>query len=136
MRLRVGFLGTNAQGTAAVGNSEGFFIRGCASGLIVGGTAPGEGNVISGNGAGIRLHYTTNVQVQGNLIGTDYSGTQAISNTDGIYSQDGASNNTIGGTSPGAGNVIAFNSNNGITLLNGAGNSILGNSIHDNNGRT
>jgi hypothetical protein len=129
------YVGTNAQGTAAVGNSEGFFIRGGASGLTVGGTDPGEGNVISGNGHGIRLHVTSNVQVLGNLIGTDYTGTQGIRNTDGIYSQDGATNNTIGGTSHGAGNVIAFSSNNGVTLFNGSGISILGNSIHDNNAK-
>jgi hypothetical protein len=128
------YIGTNAQGTAAVGNGDGFFIRQGASGLIIGGTASGTGNLISGNGHGIRLHYTTNVQVQGNLIGTDYTGTHAIANYDGIYSQDGAYNNIIGGTSPGAGNVISGNIDFGVNLQHGTGNgnSILGNSIHDN----
>ena len=128
------YIGTDANGTGALANGLGFFIRGGASGEIVGGTVAGVGNLISGNRSGIRLHFTSNVQVQGNLIGTDYTGTHAIGNYDGIYSQDGAYNNIIGGTSPGAGNVISGNSDFGVNLYYGTGNgnSILGNSIHDN----
>src|SRR5262249_13992182 len=47
----------------------------------------------------------------GNFIGTDVTGTQALSNLGyGVLLSDATSYNTIGGTAPGAGNVIAANS--------------------------
>lgn len=44
------------------------------------------------------------------------------------------SNNTIGGTSGGAGNTIAFNGGAGVMVYSGVNNAILSNSIHDNDG--
>jgi hypothetical protein len=123
------YIGTDITGTKSISNGSGVWLNG---GDTLGGTDPGDGNVISGNQSyGVRL-FGNNNAVQGNLIGTDYTGTKAIANGNGIWAQDSGNNNVIGGTSPGAGNVIAFSSNGGITVLNGAGNSILGNSIHDN----
>ena len=43
----------------------------------------------------------------------------------------GASDNMVGGSDTGAGNVIAFNYA-GVIVASGTGNSILGNSIHSN----
>ena len=37
----------------------------------------------------------------------------------------GAFNNTIGGTAPGAGNVISANHNDGVSLFNGASNNVI-----------
>ena len=45
-----------------------------------------------------------------------------------------SNNNTIGGTTPGAGNTVAFCNGPGVDVDSGTGNSILGNSIHDNTG--
>ena len=48
------------------------------------------------------------MQVEGNLIGTDVTGTQALSNGGyGVRIADGVTDVTIGGTAAGAGNVIA-----------------------------
>ena len=88
-------------------------------GVTIGGTTSGAGNLISGNGPGsqpgISIAGTSQDNlVEGNLIGTDLTGRAAIggssslSNNLGIVLSD-AGNETIGGTSPGAGNTIAFN---------------------------
>jgi len=70
--------------------------------------------------------------VQGNFIGTDLSGTLRLGNSGhGIYLD--SVNTLIGGPEPGEGNVIAFNSGNGVGVAIGAvGDSIRGNSIYGN----
>ena len=82
--------------------------------------------------------------VLGNFIGTDITGKLPLGNEiDGVLITDGASSNSVGGTSTGAGNTIAFNVDYGVDLGTGAnpmsngdggtGNSILSNSIFSNN---
>ncbi len=131
------FLGPDAAGTAARGNSEaGIYVS--SAGNVIGGAAPGSGNVISGNaGSGIWLAGVNAVSnlVQGNLIGTATNGTSALGNgLDGVTLDNGAARNTIGGSTNGAGNRIAFNGRNGVTLEPAAGtdNAILGNAIFAN----
>src|SRR6185503_19426165 len=53
--------------------------------------------------------------VQGNLIGTDISGTLAIGNQTGIAIR--GANNVIGGPLPGSRNVIAGNVSSGIVVF-------------------
>ena len=76
---------------------------------LIGGDAAGASNVVSGNdriGVYIVGSDATGNQVKGNLIGTDSSGIADVGNTlDGVVIQD-APNNTVGGASPGAGNVV------------------------------
>src|SRR5208282_233685 len=94
---------------AGLGNTSGIFVNGVPLNTI-GGTARGAGNVISGNTTGIYLlgPTTSGNLVQGNYIGLDPTGTSAEPNHTGIFVND-AMNNTIGGTTPGASNVIAGN---------------------------
>ena len=131
------YIGTNAAGTAKLGNYQsgiGIF-RG--SGTIIGGGSPGQGNLISGNiqdGIGMGdLSQAGGHAIKGNLIGTDALGNPILGN--GSY---GISLNTpgvtVGGTNPGEGNTIADNGSGGIKLASGAGNSFRGNSIYSNNG--
>jgi hypothetical protein len=140
------FIGTDASGTVALGNQgNGVDVARGAENNIIGGTTPGLGNVISGNGglidrfsqAGVQLSAfvgfgpdTGNV-VEGNKIGTDASGTSALGNLNqGIAIQAGTSNNTVGGTA-GAGNLISGNTTDGV-LLSGSGttgNQVLANFI-------
>jgi hypothetical protein len=125
------YIGTDASGTVALGNVYGIHLLGPAHDNIIGGTGPGAGNVIAGNGIGIFLNGGRNNLVQGNVIGTDKTGTVALGNSaTGIEIE--ASNNTIGGTNSGAGNTIAFNSGHGVDVDSGTGNSILSNSIFAN----
>ena len=135
------YIGTNASATSALPNPIGVHVLG-AQNNVIGGTMPGEGNLISGNSnegiliysryeSGTDAPSTGNV-IQGNYIGTDSTGTVPLSNkTNGIRFGPYASNNLIGGMEPGASNVISANRGNGIEI-NGAGvtgNQILGNFI-------
>ncbi len=80
------YLGTNAAGTAALGNSTyGIVVQMGAVSTTIGGFTPtpgtGAGNVISGNQIGIGILNTTDhITIQGNLIGTNASGTAALGN--------------------------------------------------------
>ncbi len=92
-----------------------------------------EGNIISGqDDAGILLQVNAAENViAGNRIGTSADGTSALGNGVGVRIDQG-SNNTVGGSDPGAGNTIAFNTLNGISVNSGTGNNFQGNSIYGN----
>ena len=125
------YIGTDVTGTTALTNAKlisvsypGFgIVIYSSSGNTIGGTAPGSGNLISGNQRGIVIEgaSATGNLVQGNYIGTDVTGTVALGNgwwqdyygtvmyfgSYGVFVH--ASNNTIGGTSAGARNIISGN---------------------------
>jgi CSLREA domain-containing protein len=124
------FIGTNAAGTAGLGNGingvEIFNIAGPAStNNVIGGSAAGAGNLISGNQTGVSVNSSGTV-IQGNLIGTDYSGTLAIANGTGINAS--AANTVIGGLTAGSRNVISGNNGDGVAF-GGLGSSLQGNFI-------
>jgi hypothetical protein len=125
-------LGTNAAGTAAIGTNDGWgvsFDEGSSNNTI-GGATPGAGNLISGHlRAGIYLGGVGGNTAQGNLIGTDATGTQPIPNEVGVHAGNDA---LIGGTSPGEGNTIAFNDGPAVEV-SGTGDAVEGNSIYGNN---
>jgi parallel beta-helix repeat protein len=111
-------IGTDVSGTQPLGNA-GFGIRivGGADNQI-GGTTSKARNVISANGlSGIFLGTgSTGNVVQGNYIGTDVGGSAAMGNLERGVEVSTASDNTIGGTVAGAGNVISANSWSGLIL--------------------
>jgi CSLREA domain-containing protein len=126
-------IGSDASGMAALENANrGVIIAGGASANRI------SGNLISANeAAGIRLSDggTEGNTIQGNLIGTDITGMGPLGNNYiGIRITDGAANNLIGGTEPGAGNTVAFNLDAGISLNStaGTGNSLIANSVFSN----
>jgi hypothetical protein len=121
------FIGTNATGTAALGNRlDGIDLSQVMNTSIL-------NNVISANQAGVELLFSTAV-VQGNLIGTDETGQVALGNKmEGILVQS-SSGNVIGGTGTGQGNVIDDNGGNGIRVAGDPGNRITRNSMFGNNG--
>jgi len=130
------FVGTNAAGTAAVSAIavNGVLIQSGASNTI-GGTAAGAGNLISGNSStGVTISVGSGNLVEGNLIGTDAAGTGRIANGIGVYIIGGATGNAIGGTIPGAKNVISYNNGDGIHLDGGGttGNFLQGNFLGTN----
>lgn len=132
------YIGTDKNGTADLGNRFEGVIIGDSSNNTIGGTTSAHRNVISGNGgAGVDIYGSTSTgnAVQGNYIGTKSDGTSALGNDFvGVWIELGASNNTIGGTASGAGNVIAFNANDGVFVEAGTGNAIDPNSIFSNGG--
>jgi len=151
------YIGTEDTGVRSVANGVGISID-LAVNNIIGGTTTTARNLISGNfEEGIEVIGNQRIPslaeaadgnvIQGNYIGVDATGTAALGN--GVLSEggypgitlSGASNTTIGGTVAGAGNVIANNGDDGVSIpprgtfpgseasLN---NAILGNSIFNN----
>ncbi len=127
------FIGTDVTGMGPLGNLN-YGILADANGAMIGGSAPGAGNVISANAIdGISISGgVTGVTIQGNFIGTDATGTYALGNQNRGISVFG-SNTTIGGTAAGEGNVVAHSGVGGIVVLGTvSGNAIRGNSIYAN----
>jgi hypothetical protein len=103
-------INTDVTGTINLGGI-GFKFR-VIKDSLVGGTDPAARNVIVGNddildlGYAIATTQTSGNFIQGNFLGTDVTGTKLLTSADhiiGIFNQP----NTIGGSAPGAGNVIA-----------------------------
>jgi hypothetical protein len=127
------FIGTNVAGTADLGNATHGVVVGIGTaGNTIGGTSPEDRNVISGNGNyGVVLHQTGSNKVRGNLIGTAKDGTSPLGNfLHGVTIQ--GNNNSVGGTTSGAANTIAFSGSDGVLVSLGFGHRILRNSIRSN----
>ncbi|MEM9479461.1 MAG: hypothetical protein AAGA58_07395 [Verrucomicrobiota bacterium] len=136
-------IGTDPTGTFSIPNDFGIRVEAFdLSPKVIGLPFTGAGNLISGNlFDGILLdpvfaNPVEQASIQNNKIGTDIGGTLAIPNgRNGIRADgDNVRTNTIGGTVPMAGNVIAFNSNHGIDLERSEStkNTVLGNTIFGN----
>jgi hypothetical protein len=129
------YIGTDANGSSAIGNQKGVGIGGGSPNNMVGGTATGARNVISGNvnrGVVIGASGSSGNIVEGNYIGTDTTGEKPLANgLDGVLVFNSATSNTIGGTVAGAGNVISGNNYDGVFITNTGtrGNLVQGNYI-------
>ena len=124
-------IGLNADETAALGNGEGIDLS--SSDNLFGGTGAGEGNVVAGNDGGVSVSAggMHNV-IQGNFLGSNRLGTFVPGNGYSSMQIYEGFDTLVGGTQPGAGNVIAGNYAAGIFTRVGKRNSFLGNSIHSN----
>ncbi len=136
-------IGLQADGVTPAGNGgHGVLIQLASDNNRIGGTTADAANVISGNSTGgiyvdgstDATHTTavTNTTIQGNLIGTDVTGTVAVSNAgNNVNINQGATNTLVGGAVTGAGNVIAAAANDGITIWGGGttGTIVQGNYI-------
>jgi hypothetical protein len=112
------FIGTDATGTSARPNGAGVLVSGPPGITVIGGAGADERNVISGNAAYGIVVYGTAALIIGNRIGTDLTGLNSVPNQNGIELENGFSGSvTIGGTTPGAGNLISGNSQYGIGLF-------------------
>jgi hypothetical protein len=133
-RILGNYVGTDASGMGTLGNGQDGIVCAVSTGMTIGGTTAGSGNVISGNiGPGINIGFSSGIVVQGNLIGTNASGTAALPNTGaGISCVQSESEITIGGAGPGARNVISGNSRNGLWVFNSSGVLAAGNLIGTN----
>ncbi len=142
------YIGTDASGTAADGNDRGVYISN-SSGNYVGhgvpppgwvddpnsplddhdweqGTIAGARNVISGNDDGVVIAGSSSERnrVEGNYIGTDKNGANALGNSsDGVHIFGEATNNWV------KGNVISGNGHYGVRNFLASGNQVLDNRI-------
>lgn len=131
------FIGTDASGTAVIGNARQGVSIAFGTSTTVGGTAALARNVISGNLVGVDSGSAgvDGSVILGNYIGTDRTGTVALGNGTGAsgISLIG-SGITVGGTAAGAANVISGNLGLGVDIhgTTGFGNVVLGNKIGTN----
>ncbi len=137
------YVGTDLYAMVAVPNSTGILASQTADGntknITIGGDSAKYVNVISGNlQRGLDLDFSSSF-IQGNMIGTDLTGTLHIGNGSyGVYFRGGLASpshdNVVGGIESGQGNVIAYNGEEGVVLQDaGAHNiSIRGNRLYCN----
>jgi len=100
-KIKGNYVGTNASGTAILGNSLAGITCFAANNTIIGGPTTAEGNVISGHViVGIEIESSSNCLIQKNYIGTNAAGTSALGNLNmGIsLGGSGIANSTIGNT--------------------------------------
>jgi titin len=117
-------IGTRADGSAALGNSD--------SGVWVGANATdtsiGNGNLISGNGAHGVHASGSRVRVYGNLIGTNLAGNAAIANARSGVRLD-TDGSTVGGATAFERNLLSGNTWHGVDIRTGDTNTVHGNYI-------
>lgn len=143
-QIESNYIGTDSTGTVAKGNGgDGIFIDN-TGGSKIGGSGIFR-NIISGNeGYGINItgldpsqfgtNGAQNNQTEGNLIGLDISGENALPNKKGGVILNNAPNNTVGSLDQNKGNKMAGDNTNGITITGSLteGIKILGNFIGEN----
>ena len=130
------FIGTDPTGQLPRPNAGGIVVSDsqflAPPTFVIGGSTPGARNVISGNrGFGVVFDFTSLKQpkpiIRGNFIGTDATGTTAVSN--------GGSGIAIGGSYPVvsageiSGNVVSGNAGRGIELQETSNADIHGNLV-------
>ena len=152
-------IGTKANGIEPLGNSHGIALFG-VSRTLIGGTQAGEGNVINFNGGdgvriespdatdnrvignqlsangenGVTLNCASKNVIQGNLIGTDASGTNPLGNSiTGVFITSGGVN-LIGGPEAREGHVITFYGGDGLRIesADATDNRVIGNQLSAN----
>ena len=123
------YIGTDPTGTFAIPSGTGLSLGAVTFENVIGGSNPGEGNVISGNtGSGLSNSNGNDVKILGNWIGLDATGRAALPNRRGMFVS--FLDVQIGGLEPGEGNYISGNEAEGI-WFSGDGNrcNVLGNQI-------
>ncbi len=133
------FIGTDASGLLARSpNAVGLAIVGASNNVA-------RGNVIAGNLLGVRMSGPggSNNQLTANRIGVSATGTPLGNTNSGVDVGDASTaptNNVIGGTAAGAGNIIANNGGAGVRITyiinptGVTGHAVQGNSIYGNTG--
>jgi hypothetical protein len=126
-KIQGNFIGTDPTGAFSNEFVDGVEV---SSGFnnTIGGATKDARNVISGNFQGVIVSNGSSNSIQGNYIGTDKTGKLNIGNaTSGVVIL--SSNNTVGGTTTGAGNVISGNRGDGVFVSSASGTKMLGNRI-------
>ncbi|HDL19477.1 MAG TPA: T9SS type A sorting domain-containing protein, partial [Bacteroidetes bacterium] len=121
-------IGTDITGNNDLGNGwTGISINSDKN--TIGGSSENKHNIISGNGQdGISIRGNMNV-IQGNLVGTDVTGSSIVANDKNGIMVWAGQENIIGGQEPGESNIIAGNHKSGILVGDASETKIIGNAI-------
>jgi hypothetical protein len=136
------FIGTDPTGSAFVGDNRTAVLLIAGTGNVIGGTAPADRNVMVGDGGGtspvlfLGSGGAGGTKVQGNYIGLNAAGTAALTPPNSttfssVLVSNISSGNLIGGSEPGAGNVIVGSTSSEI-FLDCPDNTVQGNFIGTN----
>lgn len=131
-RIEGNFVGVGLPGNVDRGNLANGIAITDSPNNVVGGTAPGAGNVASGNEAsGLEIvgPLATGNRVEGNRFGTTADGLSPLPNAARGARIREATGNILGGAAPGAGNLISGNALDGVELRDADANFVLGNRI-------
>lgn len=132
------YIGTNFQGNQILSNHTGVYIKSNANKNTIGGAAPGERNILSGNiEMGLAIESSDSNTVQGNYIGPDITGitplklpNDSLVQGNGMLFNSNSKYNIAGGYNPGEGNIISGNRMYGHTYYgNSSYNPLIGNYI-------
>ncbi len=131
--LEGNYVGTSKTGLTGLANVQtcGVRIGGTATNTLIGGTAGGAGNVISGNDAdGVQITGGTGTTLQGNRIGIGPDDSTVVANRQAGVRITGGTQTTVGGYTGSSAsiNVISGNDHTGIHIV-GASAAVLQNFI-------
>ena len=122
-------IGTSITGNSPVPNGRGIGLTGTTD-FLIGGPDPGQGNFVSGSaGEGIFVINGSGCTIQGNRIGTNAAGTEALPNQYGIYAASHSGLIIGGDFTAGEGNLISANTLDGIYINSSSGSIVKGNTI-------
>lgn len=129
--VKCNIIGLAQDGVTVVGNSEsGVTLESTSTSNTIGGSAAGDGNVISANPDGIVINSSNSNVIQGNYIGTNKGGEYARGNVAGIKIDNSSSieigesdTNSLPASCTGACNVISGNTDSGIYYTAGTSGS-------------
>ncbi len=121
--IQANTIGLNTTLTTAIPNFRGIVLTDSATNTLVGGFAPDQRNIISGNFTGVYLNLNaTQTQINGNWIGTDgnQSATSGFPNTfNGVWVNGGTRSILNGNTIVRSGKAGASTNNSGVYVDNG-----------------
>jgi hypothetical protein len=116
------YIGTNAAGTAAIGNGLAGIRITDADYTIIGGDSASENNVVSGNFIGIWVsgQYATHTTIEGNTVGANPARSAGIQNLSAGILLNGSSSATTA-----VDNYVAWNGSDGIEVHSPTGSNAL-----------
>jgi len=131
--IRANWIGLNAAGTAALGNTVDGITVSTATGAVIGGATSGMGNAIGGNtSSAISLSSSSGHSVLGNTLGVQGDGLTPLASTGSGIVVSSTTTTTLGGIATNSGNTIRLSTAKGITITGAtsSGNAIRGNAIY------
>jgi len=115
--IKGNYIGVGANGSKILSNYTGIYLKSNSNSNIIGGSASGDRNVISGNiEMALCIESSDSNVIKGNYIGPDATGLQAIRlpndsliQANGLYFNSNSKHNIAGGYNAGDRNVISGN---------------------------